>query len=51
MDALVAQYSRPISQPEAPEDLAELLQDEATALNLKFAIPPIAQVSVILHKT
>lgn len=43
MDALVTQYSRPIFQPEAPEDLTELLQEEATALNLKFAVPPIAQ--------
>jgi hypothetical protein len=50
MDALVAQYSRPIFQSEAAEDLDELLQDERTALNLKFAIPPVAQVSAMLLK-
>ena len=49
MDALVAQYSRPVLQSEAAEDLSELLQDE-TALSLKFAMPPIAQVSAILLK-
>jgi hypothetical protein len=51
MDALVARYSRPTFQSEAMEDLHELLQDETTALNLKFAIPPIVQVSAILPKT
>jgi hypothetical protein len=48
MDALVAQYSRPMFQPEAPADLEELRQEEAPALNLKFAVPPIAQVSKML---
>jgi len=51
MDALVAQYSRPIFQSEAAEDLDELLQNETTTLSLKFAIPPIAQVSAILPGT
>jgi len=45
MDALVAQYSRPIFQAEAPEDVDELRQDETASLNLRFAMPPIAQPS------
>lgn len=50
MDTLVAQYSRPNFESKATEDLDELLQDERATLNLKFAMPPIAQVSVTLSK-
>jgi hypothetical protein len=50
MDALVARYSRPAFQSEATEDLHDLLQNETTTLNMKFAIPPIVQVSAMLPK-
>jgi hypothetical protein len=50
MDTLVAQYGQPIFHSEAVDDPHELLQDGTTALNLKFAIPPITQVSVMFPK-
>lgn len=51
MDTLVAQYSRPIYESEATEDLNELLEDEASSLSLKFAMPPTAQVLKVFHDT
>jgi len=43
MDALVAQYDRPIYDSESLEDQDELLHNNA--LDLKFAMPPTAKVS------
>jgi 20S proteasome subunit beta 5 len=50
MDSLVAQYSRPTHANEGPsaEEQLELAQ-AAPELSLKFAMPPIAQVRIMLH--
>jgi len=47
MDALVAQHSRPLFEREAPEDA--LPDEEVTKLDLKFALPPIAQPAAWLR--
>lgn len=47
MDTLVAKYSRPAAfQNETYADQQEDLHDDMTpSLSLKFAMPPVAQVS------
>lgn len=52
MDALVAQYSRPALQNEVytEEDQHELTQI-TPPLSLKFALPPIAQVGLLVTCT
>lgn len=48
MDTLVAQYSRPAYQEEGYSEQEQLeLADVAPPLDLKFALPPTAQVSLI----
>lgn len=44
MDSLVAQYSRPATETEIFQDdeIAQLENDLAPSLSLKFAMPPIA---------
>lgn len=51
MDSLVAKYSRPAAfTNETFEDQQEDLQNDTTpALSLKFAMPPVAQVSGASH--
>lgn len=52
MDSLVARYSRPMFENEgyAKEQQEEMeLVQEVPALSLKFAMPPVAQVSSPLH--
>lgn len=48
MDALVARYSRPMFENEgySREDQEELYQS-VPSLSLKFAMPPVAQVSIL----
>ena len=50
MDSLVAQYSRPAFKDEGyqEQDQLELVDAMPTAIDLKFALPPVAQVSQIL---
>lgn len=51
MDTLVARYSRPMYENEgyAKEQQEEMeLVQEVPALSLKFAMPPVAQVSLSL---
>ncbi|TVY90032.1 Proteasome subunit beta type-5 [Lachnellula willkommii] len=50
MDTLVAQYSRPMFEKEnySEDDQLELYQ-AAPSLSLKFAMPPVAQVSISPH--
>lgn len=51
MDSLVARYSRPMFENEgyAKEQQEEMeLVQEVPALSLKFAMPPVAQVSSYL---
>ena len=48
MDTLVAQYSRPTYESEYLEDLDELHNNNA--LDLKFAMPPIAKVSTHISR-
>lgn len=47
MDSLVAQYSRPAFKDEGyqEQDQLELVDAMPTAIDLKFALPPVAQVS------
>jgi hypothetical protein len=47
MDTLVAQYGRPTYQSEFLEDLDELRHNNA--LDLKFAMPPIAKVGIYTY--
>lgn len=54
MDSLVARYSRPMFENEgyAKEQQEEMeLVQEVPALSLKFAMPPVAQVSSPLYTT
>lgn len=45
MDSLVAQYSRPMDADEGQTEEQQLeLYSGAPELNLKFAMPPVAQV-------
>lgn len=48
MDSLVAQYSRPAFKDEGyqEQDQLELVDCMPTAIDLKFALPPVAQVSL-----
>lgn len=48
MDGLVAQYSRPAFKDEGyqEQDQLELVDAMPTAIDLKFALPPVAQVSL-----
>lgn len=49
MDTLVARYSRPVASHHeafADEQQDDLQDDMAPALSLKFAMPPVAQVSL-----
>jgi hypothetical protein len=49
MDALVAQYSRPALEENDPfEDEAKELMNPADHLSMKFAMPPVTQVSPCL---
>ena len=49
MDALVAQYSRPAAEKKDPfEDEASELMNPTNHLSMKFAMPPVAQVSSCL---
>ncbi|KAG9545955.1 hypothetical protein KCV01_g24433, partial [Aureobasidium melanogenum] len=45
MDSLVAQYSRPAFKDEGyqEQDQLELVDCMPTAIDLKFALPPVAQ--------
>lgn len=47
MDSLVSKYSRPAYQQNEPldQDEAQDLMDPMANLSLKFAMPPVAQVS------
>ena len=46
MDTLVAQYTRPLFENEGPSQEEQLdLVQALPPLSLKFALPPIAQVS------
>ena len=48
MDSLVAQYSRPAFKDAGyqEQEQLELIDAMPTSLNLKFALPPVAQVSL-----
>lgn len=48
MDSLVAQYSRPAFKDEGyhEEDQLELVDCMPNSIDLKFALPPVAQVSL-----
>jgi 20S proteasome subunit beta 5 len=49
MDSLVAQYSRPAFKDEGyqEQEQLDLVNAMPTAIDLKFALPPVAQVSQI----
>jgi hypothetical protein len=53
MDSLVAQYSRPAFKDEGyqEQDQLDLTNAMPTAIDLKFALPPVAQVSQNLITT
>ena len=49
MNALVSQYTRPQFENEAlQEDEAQELVSTGNPLSLKFALPPVAQVCILL---
>jgi 20S proteasome subunit beta 5 len=49
MDTLVAKYSRPAFHNEDFKDETEELMNTETPLSLKFAMPPVAHVSIRMH--
>jgi hypothetical protein len=51
MDTLVARYSRPTYQQNEPfseQDQQDFCDDSVPSLSLRFAVPPVAHVSLVL---
>lgn len=49
MDTLVARYARPLYEEEGISDDEQMdLYQPAPALSLKFALPPVARVSLLI---